>query len=241
VPGVGAAAEQGGALMAEKHSGVYFIRRSGDGAIKIGYSGDVGRRISALQTGCPDALTLAGLMVGGTKADEWNLHQQFRAAAISGEWFRPTPELIGYVEHHPAPEYFNEDRLRSRLRRRISDICDVSGDGLYRGVAPPSLSEVRIPCRIPVKRGAHRLAVLLEWATAQDLASCQRILRSRADAAMARASRAYPARAQTDDPAIARFIEFMCVWRPVAPVLEAAPEWHAGDALRYLTQQETQA
>lgn len=226
--------------MSDQHSGVYFIRRSGDGAIKIGYSRDVARRIGALQTGCPDNLTLAGLMTGGTKADEWNLQQRFRALSIRGEWFKPTPELLEYVGRHPAPEYFNERRLHSRLGQRLSYRWAAMNDGPYPAPVPYSLSRLRIPCRIPVKRKGERLSVLLEWATAEDLASCERIWRREAGAAMARLGRAGPALVQTEDPAVARFNEFMCVWRSVEPILRSRPDWHAGDALRWLSKHEAE-
>jgi hypothetical protein len=100
-------------------SGVYFIRRLGDGAIKIGYSRDVARRINKLQTGCPDALTLAGLLVGGTLGIEAWLKRLFAGHSIRGEWFKPCDELLFCASLYPPPEFFNEDRAKADKLRRI--------------------------------------------------------------------------------------------------------------------------
>lgn len=105
--------------MIDRHSGVYFIRRAGDGAIKIGYSGDVGRRIGVLQTGCPDALTLAGLIIGAGLGAEAYLKRLFHAHAIRGEWFKPHDELLFCASLYPPPDLFNEDRDQADKRRRI--------------------------------------------------------------------------------------------------------------------------
>lgn len=222
--------------MSDQHSGVYFIRRSGDGAIKIGYSRDVARRIGALQTGCPDNLTLAGLMTGGTKADEWNLQQRFRALSIHGEWFKPGPELLEYVGQHPAPEYFNEDRLRAKIKRASRSFLTTGkmAEDRYSGPVPASFSMLRIPYRIPVRRGLK----LTEWAAVKDLDAYERALTREYSASVDRAARAYPAKSQTEDPVLGRLVEFSAWARAVRPVLHAYPKWRAGDALRFLAQQE---
>lgn len=222
--------------MTGKHSGVYFIRRSGDGAIKIGYSRDVSRRIGQLQTGCPERLTLAGLMVGGTKADEWNLQKRFARIALHGEWFKPEPELLECVAQHDPPEYFNEDLLRAAIKQRgwaWTCASRMAGDP-YSGPMPKSFSEMNIPCRIPIRRGL----LLVSWATEKDLDAYERELSRKVDAAMARAVRAYPNMPQTEDPALARLVEFKVWAEAIRPVLRAFPDWRAGDALRFLAQQE---
>jgi len=58
---------------------------------------------------------------------------------------------------------------------------------------------------------------------------------------MNRAVRAYPATPQTEDPAFADLCEFMAWAGTVRHILRQCPDWHAGDALRWLAQQETPA
>lgn len=74
---------------------VYFIQR-GDGPIKIGYSKNPKGRLSALQTGIPERLTLLGVVPGG-KAREQELHREFGRTRIQGEWFHPSPSLLDFI------------------------------------------------------------------------------------------------------------------------------------------------
>lgn len=222
--------------MTDKHSGVYFIRRSGDGAIKIGYSRDVARRIATLQTGCPDALTLAGLMVGGTKADEWNLQQRFRALWVQGEWFKQADELLEYVGKHPPPEYFNEDRRRVDFRRRIRRAAERTMGGHYPGPVPARLAAYPLPASIPL---GHR-QLLLEWATQTDLSAYVKALERKADAARHREYRSGSGRLQTEDPAIELRNRFWIVTTFISPIWQTQPDWTFGEVLRFAAQHEAE-
>ena len=53
-------------------------------------------RIKSLQTGNPHPLHLLST-VDGTKETETELHIRFDRCRISGEWFRPSPEIIEFV------------------------------------------------------------------------------------------------------------------------------------------------
>jgi hypothetical protein len=80
---------------------VYFVW---DGsAIKIGISNDPKRRVAYMQVGHPSRLQLLK-MTRGTKDTEDELKHQFRHLNISGEWFRPAPELLDFIEAIPKYE-----------------------------------------------------------------------------------------------------------------------------------------
>ena len=78
---------------------VYFIQRGGDGPVKIGFSKNPKGRLSSLQTGIPERLHLLGIVDGG-KAEEQRLHRYFAAYGIQGEWFKPAPDLMAYIQTH---------------------------------------------------------------------------------------------------------------------------------------------
>ena len=84
--------------MEKPTSWVYFLRSGEAGPIKIGYTGTTpNARLSALQTGNPEPLRLIGA-VPGTMADESRLHDRFASVRLQGEWFRPVPELLNFIE-----------------------------------------------------------------------------------------------------------------------------------------------
>src|ERR1017187_10363786 len=65
---------------------VYFI--AADGAIKIGYSADVSKRMAQLQTGAACKLRLLAVYHNVTNATEKRLHAVFSEHRLEGEWFR---------------------------------------------------------------------------------------------------------------------------------------------------------
>ena len=76
---------------------VYFIRVGTTGPIKIGWSNDVFKRLSQLQTGNPFNLCLVKY-VAGTYKDELALHKKFSRFRISREWFEAASELLEYID-----------------------------------------------------------------------------------------------------------------------------------------------
>jgi hypothetical protein len=76
---------------------VYFLQRIPDGPIKIGWTDDPGRRVAELQTGSAEELMLRALIPGG-RAEETQLHEKFASARMLGEWFRPVPELLAFID-----------------------------------------------------------------------------------------------------------------------------------------------
>jgi len=76
---------------------VYFLRESGMGAIKIGVSRNLERRISSMRSNTPHEITV----LGSVRVDwrfEGELQCRFAYARIRGEWFRPVEELLKYIE-----------------------------------------------------------------------------------------------------------------------------------------------
>ncbi len=76
---------------------VYVASRSRDGAIKIGWTSDLVRRMRELPKGIKDAVCLLAAFPGG-KPDELRLHARFAAYRIDGEWFRASKEITAWVE-----------------------------------------------------------------------------------------------------------------------------------------------
>lgn len=73
---------------------VYFIEAPSLGLIKIGSTGKVHRRVSAIQRATPVPTSLIGVIAGGTKR-EVELHKKYAAHRVHGEWFAEIikPEL----------------------------------------------------------------------------------------------------------------------------------------------------
>ena len=76
-----------------EHSLVYYVRRT-DGAIKIGYSGGLAARMSALRREHGPLQLMA--THGGADAEEHALHGEFSVLRIRSreEWFRPGLQLL---------------------------------------------------------------------------------------------------------------------------------------------------
>lgn len=75
---------------------IYFAQDSGTLQIKIGCTANVDGRIAALQIGNPSKLVVHLVMEGGRET-EAELHRDFAASRTTGEWFRPTPDLISFI------------------------------------------------------------------------------------------------------------------------------------------------
>lgn len=75
---------------------VYFAQRGADGPIKIGVSGSVKTRVSALQTAVAEPVHLLASIVGDRHI-EAALHERFRSSRLKGEWFSPSSELLAHI------------------------------------------------------------------------------------------------------------------------------------------------
>lgn len=76
---------------------VYIAVRATDGAVKIGWTSDVMRRIAELRKECRSAVELAACFPGD-KPDELRLHGRFAADRLDGEWHRPSDAVLAFVD-----------------------------------------------------------------------------------------------------------------------------------------------
>jgi hypothetical protein len=83
---------------------VYFVQSAANGKIKIGKTtGNPAGRMYGLRCGSADELNLLGVIRDAPEALEKDLHRRFAASRERGEWFRPSPDLIAYVEENATP------------------------------------------------------------------------------------------------------------------------------------------
>jgi hypothetical protein len=79
---------------------VYFAQCGVGGPVKIGFTNNIERRISTLQSGCPIPLRVIGVIVRAGEIDESILHDHFEDCRMHGEWFWPSPGLLDFVRDH---------------------------------------------------------------------------------------------------------------------------------------------
>lgn len=78
-------------------SAVYFVQ-AGD-TVKIGYSADVSKRMSQLQTGSGFPLRLLLMIEHDNPRElEQKLHEEFCAHRLEGEWFRLDQKIKDFIE-----------------------------------------------------------------------------------------------------------------------------------------------
>jgi hypothetical protein len=84
---------------------VYFVQAETLGLIKIGVANQASRRFVSLQADSPDPLRLLGIMTCENHgALEFTLHLRFAHLRVRGEWFRPDPELLAFIEENVIDE-----------------------------------------------------------------------------------------------------------------------------------------
>jgi hypothetical protein len=77
-------------------AGITYFIRAGD-SIKIGFASNLKRRLGGLQSSHHEPLEVLAA-VSAADVDEHQTHQRFAHLRIRGEWFRPEPELLDYIE-----------------------------------------------------------------------------------------------------------------------------------------------
>ena len=76
---------------------IYAIRAGHEGPIKFGVSNDVEGRMATLQTGNSEQLLLIAYCAVH-KQNEATIHHFLREDRLEGEWFKPTPKVLGMVK-----------------------------------------------------------------------------------------------------------------------------------------------
>lgn len=82
-------------LRRAREATVYYVQR-GDGLIKIGFSSVPRQRVANLRRE-HGPLELLATHKGGRDAEQVQ-HRRFDRLRVTGEWFRPEPELLAHVE-----------------------------------------------------------------------------------------------------------------------------------------------
>ncbi len=86
---------------ANRDGHVYFVQNLADQLIKIGFSGDVPKRMKDLASHHHAPMRLLAAIDGCSVFDERRLHHRFRGLrarnAYGTEWFRPEPKLILFI------------------------------------------------------------------------------------------------------------------------------------------------
>jgi hypothetical protein len=80
---------------------VYFIAATRLNAVKVGVTNNLRKRLTSLQTGCPEELTLLASLPGNERHEKY-VKDALMTHRIRGEWFRlngATRELIqGFID-----------------------------------------------------------------------------------------------------------------------------------------------
>lgn len=106
---------------------LYLVRRP-DGAIKIGVSADVTRRVKALTCAAGHPLELVADVPGGLVLEE-ALHRRFASSRLIGEWFRPNAELRLLAAALAAAQSEMRERAGARLfaaATRVLQCCETN-------------------------------------------------------------------------------------------------------------------
>lgn len=97
---------------------VYFMEGKKSGAIKIGYSRDPQARQKTLQSSNHEEIGVI-TFIAGDRHMERLLHDAFRDERIRGEWFRPSPRLMRFINLCESVELW-PSRAGYRQVRRLA-------------------------------------------------------------------------------------------------------------------------
>lgn len=77
---------------------IYFFQiDTPDKFIKIGFATNVAIRLSNVRVSSPYPIEVLAV-IPGSEIFEAEIHQKFAAQRVQGEWFRPTPEILAFIE-----------------------------------------------------------------------------------------------------------------------------------------------
>ena len=72
---------------------LYLMQAGEDGPVKIGRANDPIRRVTELQSGCAQRISLRAVLPG-RGSEERGVHQAFRHSRLHGEWFTPASAIF---------------------------------------------------------------------------------------------------------------------------------------------------
>lgn len=99
---------------------VYLITCRELGMVKIGVAFNPFVRLKTLQTAFPLDLTVEALIKGAHRREK-ELHQQFAAHRVRGEWFRLCPEIEALIDKDNVPQRPRSEAQKRRLHQLHSD------------------------------------------------------------------------------------------------------------------------
>lgn len=79
-----------------ENKGVYFILSGDADCVKIGFSENIKKRLSGLQSASPSKLVLIAVAKGGPE-QERAIHARFKKFNLSGEWFEYSREIQSFL------------------------------------------------------------------------------------------------------------------------------------------------
>jgi hypothetical protein len=95
---------------------VYFVLNSSSGAVKIGWTIDLGHRLTALKNGAGTDLHVIRTIEGGRAKERW-LHKKFADRRTKGEWFKYHADMLVVV---PPDEIIRPQKIVRRRDIRLS-------------------------------------------------------------------------------------------------------------------------
>jgi hypothetical protein len=143
---------------------VYFVQQGAEGPIKIGFSSNILLRMERLQTANSEELRLL-LRLPGSQVEEHGLHRKFLLSRIRGEWYRPTPDLLAFIQNPPqdlAKALFGT--FKKRFHLFFGDAYEEPVERYVRGGMPEVRIEVRARYRELPSRGFLVRERLLRYA-----------------------------------------------------------------------------
>ena len=125
---------------------IYMVQASPSGLVKIGYSGDLTRRIRVLMTGNSERIAVLATF-WGTPGMERRAHEVVAADCHHGEWFSPTAAVLALADCRDSIAFLSAVGLgdgfsfrKSPLRRSIEAAMRRAGETVlddYPAPAPP--------------------------------------------------------------------------------------------------------
>jgi hypothetical protein len=131
--------------MESRHRVIYFAKASKSELIKIGKTtGNPSARLATLACGSTEEFQLLGVIQDAPETLEKELHRRFSAHRQKGEWFRPDPELLRFIDENAKPwesplkpegSRLSELELPRRLRRMLDERgCSISEAARFAGM-----------------------------------------------------------------------------------------------------------
>lgn len=120
---------------------VYFVQRL-DGAVKIGFTSDLSRRLREVRRDHGDVRTLA--TAPGAGVAEGVLHRRFAAFRVEGEWFSPDAAILTFATETAERGWF----LPADVRPAHIPKADLPNRGPSRRVAADYAARTAVALRM---------------------------------------------------------------------------------------------